>query len=289
MGAKKRGDIKEICQLVSPKHGLLTSIGEQHLETFKTIENTKKTKHELIDALPEDGMAFENIDDENIRSIPRLKNRKYILYGIDASEAMYAAKDIKFNAKGSTFTVVKYDNTQHTFNTKLLGKHNIYNILGCIAIASELGMSMEQISYAVKELETVEHRLSVKKTSNNITIIDDAYNSNPVGANMALDVLNIIEGKQKILITPGIIELGSKHYEINKRFGESAAHKCDYIILVGKKRTQPIYEGLINKGFPAEKIYSDKDLDEALKHMNTIVNEGDVVLFENDLPDNFNE
>jgi UDP-N-acetylmuramoyl-tripeptide--D-alanyl-D-alanine ligase len=271
-----------------PKYGVLTSIGPQHLESFKTIENVKKAKFELIASLREDGVGFENIDDENIKTLPE-PNCKVVSYGIEDSKAKFRAENIKFNSRGSSFEVVKPDGTRANFQTKLLGRHNIYNILSGVAIASELGMDLETISYAVKDLDAVEHRLQIKQMANGVTQIDDAYNSNPVGSKMALEVLAQMDGEKKIMITPGMIELGDQEYELNKAFGEYAAAACDYIILVGEKQTLPIQEGLRGKDFPEDKIFVALNIDEAFRHLNTIAIPGSVVLIENDLTDDYNE
>ena len=288
MGARNIGDVQEICELVKPKYGVLTSIGPQHLETFKTIENVKKAKFELIDSLPEDGIGFENFDDENIQDLPQPKC-KVIGYGIDSDKAIYKAENIQYNSRGSSFEVIKPDGTKAKFVTKLLGNHNIYNILSGVAIASELGMDIETISYAVKDLDPVEHRLQLKNMPNGITIIDDAYNSNPVGSKKALEVLANMDGKKKILVTPGMIELGEKEYELNKAFGTYAAEECDYIILVGNKQTRPIQDGLKESNFSESNYFVASNLKEAMEHLNTVTSEGSVVLFENDLTDDYNE
>jgi len=288
MGAKAIGDVQEICELVTPKYGVLTSIGPQHLETFKTIENVKIGKFELIDSLPEDGVGFENIDDLNIQTLP-IPKCKVICYGINNVKAQFKAENIKFNSRGSSFEVVKPDGTRANFQTKLLGGHNIYNILSGVAIATELGMDLETISYAVRDLDAVDHRLKIKQMANGVTIIDDAYNSNPVGSRMALEVLAQMDGVKKIMITPGMIELGEQEYELNKRLGEYAAAACDYVILVGGKQTLPIQEGLREKEFPANKVFVALNIDEAFRHLDTISIPGCVVLIENDLTDDYNE
>lgn len=288
MGARNVGDIKEICDLVSPKYGVLTSVGPMHLETFKTIENIKKTKYELIDSLPKDGIGFLNLDDENIKAIDKTANCKHVYYGIKSEGLEYWAEDIKFTSKGSVFTVCKEDGAKAVFQTKLLGKLNIYNILSGVAIGSELGMDLNTISYAVRDLEQIQHRLELKKISDTLTIIDDAYNSNPRGSRMALEVLKEMEGV-RVLITPGMVELGDKEYEFNKAFGSFAAECCDYIVLVGNKQTVPIQDGLKEMNYPEDKCYIAKNFKEGFNHIKTTIKEKCVVLMENDLPDSYNE
>jgi len=147
----------------------------------------------------------------------------------------------------------------------------------------------KDIFLAVRELSPVPHRLEIKKISQDIALIDDAFNSNPVGAKAALEILGLMDGARRILITPGMIELGSKEYEYNKLFGEQAAAVCDHVILVGKKRALPIQEGLENKDFPDENIFIAANLNEALTRMRSMMRSGDIFLIENDLPDNYNE
>jgi UDP-N-acetylmuramoyl-tripeptide--D-alanyl-D-alanine ligase len=288
MGAKQKGDIKEICDLVSPQYGILTSIGEQHLETFKNIDNIIRTKFELVDSLSKkDGLAFLNYDNPYIRG--REVDKRLIRYGIEGENLDYWAEDIQVDIKGSTFTLCKSSGEKQVLQTKLLGIHNILNIVATVAVAAELGVDFEAIHYAVKTIEPVPHRLELKTTANGRTIIDDAFNSNPQGARMALQVLKIFQSQKKILITPGMVELGSKEYDYNKEFGMQAADVCDFIILVGPKRTVPIQEGLKMKNYPQERLFVMGSLSEALQKMHAIAGDGSVVLFENDLPDTYNE
>lgn len=285
MGAKNIGDIKEICDLVKPTYGLVTSIGKQHLETFKNIENVKKTKMELIDALPEDGIGFLNYDDDNIVSCKTNKN--VLKYGLNNKENDIWAENIEIDEKGSSFTICFKDGKKIDVRTKLLGQHNILNILGASLVAYRLGLSDNEIKLGIKLLKAVPHRLEMKVTANGNIIIDDAYNSNVKGAEMALDVLGLFKDRKKVLITPGIVDLGESAYEINKNLGKQAVQSSDFIILVGEKAAKPIYDGIKETTFNLEKVYIAKDLDDALNKMNSLLIEKSVILFENDLPDNY--
>ncbi|HWQ62688.1 MAG TPA: UDP-N-acetylmuramoyl-tripeptide--D-alanyl-D-alanine ligase [Negativicutes bacterium] len=289
MGAMQPGDIRELCDIAAPTHAVLTAIGEQHLETFKNLDTVKKTKYEIVEAVPEGGTAYLNYDDENVRSLPRPGRKRYVLYGMASDAVDYYGYNIKFDANGTGFTVRTPGGEEGEFTTKLLGRHNVSNILAGIAVASELGMDLKTIARAVRDLRPVEHRLSINKHPNNVTVLDDAFNSNPVGARMALEVLGEFAGKKKILVTPGMVELGARHYDLNKAFGEQAAGVCDYVILVGQRQTEPIRDGLAGKNYPPERCFVARNLAEAVQHMQTVVAEGDVVLFENDLPDTYNE
>ena len=284
MGAKNIGDIKEICDLVNPEYGVLTAIGPQHLETFKTLENVKNTKMELVNSLPENGKSFVNFEDENIKEIKFNSNN--ITFGLN-EKCDYYATDIEINEFGSNFNINMKDKRIINVKTKLLGVHNIVNIIGAVAICDELGLSKEEIIAGIRFLKPVIHRLELKRNPNGSIIIDDAYNSNVKGAKMALDVLGNFKNKKRVLITPGIVDLGDKIEEYNKNLGKQAAGRCDYIILVGEKQAKPILEGILEEGYNKEKVYIAKDITEAINRMNEIMDSNTVVLFENDLPDNY--
>jgi len=286
MGAYKKGEIKELCDLVHPKYAILTKIGTAHLETFGSEANIQEGKFELIESLPSDGVAILNMDDEKQTSY-KIKNKcKKIWIGIDNKKADFVATNIKMDNTGMSFDV-NIDGENVTFKTKLLGIPNVYNILAGIALGNYFGINNEQLKRAVSGVRNTEHRLELRKNGN-ITYIDDAYNSNPVGSKMALDVLNLMPGK-KIIITPGMIELGQKQYELNKKFGEYIAEVCDEVILVGEKQTIPIQDGLKEKGFNEKKLHITNDVKEGFSIVNRIKSKNTYVLIENDLPDSFNE
>ncbi len=288
MGAFKVGEIKTTCKLMHPKHGILTTIGEAHLESFGSRENIQKGKFELIESLPSGGLAILNADDEWQVSYKLKNNKCKVLWiGID-NDADLKACNIKLSGSGTDFDVkFRNDDNLYHFHTRLLGKHNVYNLLAGILLGKELGMNISELQRGVNSVKTIEHRLELKK-SGTINIIDDAYNSNPVGSKMALDVLKLMPGL-KIVVTPGMIELGDKQYELNKKFGEYISESADYVILVGKEQTKPIYDGLIEKGYNSDKIYVINNVVDAFSIMRRLDEGNTYVLLENDLPDLFNE
>lgn len=284
MGAKNVGDIKEICDIVHPKHGIITSVGPMHIESFKTIENVQKTKFELADALPSDGMLFLNFDCDIIRDANH--PHPAVHYGIDDHSGYYVS-GLKISEKGSEFRVTAPSGESCDYKTPLIGRHNVLNICGAIAVANSLRISLEELRPAVRRLESVPHRLQLINRGD-YTVIDDAYNSNPSGAKAALETLSMAEG-MKILVTPGMIELGGMEYELNREFGEEAAAVCDYVALVGEKQTKPIADGLLSAGYPENKLFVAQSLDEAMKKVYSIESGGrrKIILLENDLPDNY--
>ena len=289
MGAYVKGEIRGLCKLIKPKYGILTTIGTAHLESFGSEENIISGKFELIESLPSDGFAVLNGDDPKQVNYELKNNVKTIWIGIDNKDADVRAANIRCSSNGTSFDVVfKDSDKKYEFETKLLGNHNVYNILAGIACGVEFGIDIDDLIKAVKSVKPVEHRLELKRLGN-FYQIDDAYNSNPVGAANACKVLGMMPGI-KVVVTPGMIELGAKEKEYNKKFGEQIAEVADYAVLIGEKRTVPIKEGLLDNGFDKDKIIVFNDVRDAYPFIGTLTGKKDVyALFENDLPDTYNE
>jgi UDP-N-acetylmuramoyl-tripeptide--D-alanyl-D-alanine ligase len=291
MGAYVRGNIRDLARLARPRIGVLTAIGEQHLERFGSVENIAQTKYELIEALPADGLAVFNADNPGCRALAaRTRHVPVRTYGLDAAAPApdVTAVDIRTSAEGTEFTVRAAGHGEARFASPLLGRHNVSNVLAAIAVALELGLSLEEIAAAARHLEPVAHRLQLIHGQGGVTVIDDAYNSNPAGARAALAVLAEFPGR-KVLVTPGMVELGALEAERHAEFGREAAAVCDFIILIGRRRTAAIAEGARAAGFPADRLFVAASLKEATAQLGRLVAAGDVVLFENDLPDQYSE
>ncbi len=283
MGARKVGEIKEICDIVHPHDGLITSIGPQHLETFFSMENIVKTKFELGDALPEGGLLFLNGDNEYIAGNAG-KYKNTVMYG-DSTDG-YRTENVSVSDMGTTFTVVSPSGEREEFTTRLIGAHNVINVLGAIAVANTYGISLSDLKIPVRRLQPAEHRLQLLDRGS-VTVIDDTFNSNPIGSKAAVEMLHIFNGLH-ILITPGMVELGEDERDYNFKFGTYAAANCDYIFLVGKKRTEPIYEGVVSAGFDKTRVEAFDNLQEAMNRaMNIKSDKKKYILLENDLPDNY--
>ncbi len=305
MGARYVGEIKEICDIVHPDHGMITSIGPQHLDTFGSIENIKKTKFELADALPEGAMLFLNGDNEYIADYLEQRGgdegasasglagaRKTGGYGnvtfyySEGSGTGYTASDIRVSNLGTEFTVTAPDGESERYQMKLIGAHNVINVMGAIAVANRFGIALKDLRIPVRRLRPVRHRMEMKENGN-VTIIDDAFNSNPIGSRAAVETLALFDG-MRILITPGMVELGEDEDEYNRKFGTYAAGCCDWILLVGAKHTEPIREGILSEGFPEKNCLVFDKVEDAISFAYRIKGqEHKYILLENDLPDNY--
>ncbi len=283
MGARHVGDIKELAEFIKPQYGMITAIGNMHIETFGSRENIAKTKYELIDSLDENGVAvFNGEDDFGKKFFEKTKCNKLMSFSKD-SEIKAQYHDVKFGADGTEF-ILEIDGNSLKVTTKLLGKHIPSLITQCALLSYRLGVSPEDILDACARTEQIPHRLQVIKNGN-ITVIDDSFNSNPEGSKNAVEILQYFEGT-KILITPGMVELGDIQSECNFEFGAKAAQCVDLIIAIAKN-AESIAKGAAEAGMSEEKIIKCDTLDSATEIIKNLPLGQYVILYENDLPDNY--
>ena len=293
MGAYVKGEIEGICNLVKPQIGIITAVGPQHLERFGSLEATSRAKYELIEALPPDGAAVFNWDNPYVRA---MYERGYpdTRLGVTwqntdlAMQLRFHARNIQASVDGLRFDVVDtLSGEEQHLTTRLVGQHNVTNILLAVGTARYLGMTLPEIALRVASVEPAEHRLQRRTLPGGVTVIDDAYSANPVGAQNALNVLNLYTEGRRVLITPGMVELGPIQNEENRALGQFAAQICTDIILVGQEQTRPIQQGVRDAGFPDSRLKVYDTREEAIAWFNTALQPGDTVLFLNDLPDTY--
>ncbi len=286
MGAKQRYDILELCNMVDPEIGIITGIGSQHLLTFGTLENVAKTKAELAKYVTEkNGKLFVNVDFDAAQRLTKDYKNAVKTSIVEGCEVDLVAKDLKTTKFGSEF-LLEFGGECEKCSTILLGKHNISNILLAARVALAMGLTLKQIACGVSKLATISHRLEIVKSTSTYTIIDDAYNSSVEGSKASLDVLSNFDGK-KFVITPGLVELGKEQFNLNFEFGRDMAAVCDWVIVDSAINYDAISSGLIFAGFDAERIIQVANLSQAVEVLATLAKNDDVVLFENDLPDNY--
>ncbi len=282
MGARYKGDIARLAKLVSPNIGIITAVGRQHLATFGSEEAIASAKYELVEGLPENGVAFFSADNEGTRRMFERASVEKVLAGSEEYGGVSVSySNVEFGRFGTAFTL-SYEGQNERAVTKLLGRHIPSVISLCAAVAIKLGVSLGKIVSAVEKLHPVEHRLQLIENGD-VTVIDDAYNSNTEGAKNALEVLKAFEGT-RIVITPGLVEMGDGEEEANKTLGGEVFGCADYAFFVGS-RANSLKCGAMSAGMPEDKIAICSSLDEAVKKSGEIAGKK-TVLFENDLPDN---
>lgn len=292
MGAYIRGEIERICDLTHPEIGIVIEVGPQHLERFGSLETVAAAKYELIKALPPDGVGVFNGDNPHVLAMAERGHPAARLIvsksAAPVSAAQFIASDIRESLEGLSFRVTDTQTGEsETFITPLLGVHNVTNLLLCSAVAVHEGMSLREIAWRVRHLEPAESRLVRQTTPEGITIINDAYSANPVGIESALQVLGMHTTGRRLLITPGMVELGARMDTENQRLGAIAAQHATDVILVGREQTLPIQRGLSAANFPEDRLHVVDTLSEAIQWYKTQLQAGDSVLFLNDLPDTY--
>jgi UDP-N-acetylmuramoyl-tripeptide--D-alanyl-D-alanine ligase len=293
MGAYVEGEIRRICGLTRPRISILTAVGPQHLERFGSIEATARAKYEIIEALPPDGVGVFNWDNHYVRALyekgyPATRIAVTWENADHATQLRFLARNLQQTVDGLEFDVVDtLTSEQQHFSTRLLGQHNVTNILLATAVARHLDMTLTEIAVRVASLEPAEHRLQRKTLPGGITVIDDAYSANPVGAQNVLEALALYQNGRRMLITPGIVELGPLQDQENYKLGLHAAQVCTDIVLVGIEQTRSIRKGIREAGFSEDHLCVFDTREEAIAWFNRELKEGDTVLFLNDLPDTY--
>ncbi|MCH5155688.1 MAG: UDP-N-acetylmuramoyl-tripeptide--D-alanyl-D-alanine ligase [Clostridiales bacterium] len=278
MGARYKGDIKELCDIVNPTYGIITAIGDMHAETMGSRADIADVKYELAKALPESGILALNGYNADCKN---LKERNPACKVIVSGESGVGYENLVIDSRGTSFCLVSGENRQDV-TAKLLGAHIAETVCVCACIALSLGVELSDIAAAVEAAKPVEHRLQLLE-SGAVTVIDDAFNANPIGAKNALDVLKCFDGT-KVIITPGFVELGALEKPSNIELGKQIAVTCDYALLVGS-RGGDIKNGAVKGGMIESKIMQFDSRDKAVEALKQI-DGNKVVLFENDLPDN---
>lgn len=286
MGARHRGDIRALCRLVRPQIGVLTAVGAQHLETFGDINQVRETKYDLIRALPADGFAVFFDDGAICRELYEKTAKPKALVGTIGSDLW--AEDVSLSNFGSSFTMVTGDGVRISCQTVLPGEHNISNILLASAVARHLGLSERQLQRGIAAAQIVESRFQAQKGENGRIVINNGFNSNPESSRQSLELLKTYPGR-KIVVTPGFVELGRREKEYNLQLGRRIAQAAQVVLLVGPKHTKPIAQGLLEAGFNQQDIHVFTTLAQANAYLAANAREDDVVLYENDLPDQYIE
>lgn len=293
MDAYHPGEIRKLANLVKPTMGVITSIAPQHLERFGSMEKLAKTQFELGESLPEDGLLILNSDSEWILKLEdqyqqneqsSFASQNKCFYG-DREEDQFKARNIKQTQDSLNFEMRTPQGITQ-ISLPLFGEHHTINFLAAAAVAQNLGVSLKKIQQRAGWILPTPHRLEVKKQGE-LTIIDNTYNTNPVASKSSLSLLKSLDGKHKVLITPGLVELGKEHEAGNMEFAKNASEVADEIVIVGEFAKKELLKGFHEAEYPREKIHLAKSTGEALQLLPSLTKPETVVLLENDLPDQY--
>ncbi len=279
MGARRKGDIRELCEMISPTVGVLTGIAPQHLETFGSQEVLLKEKGELARFVPSNDMVFYNLTDPLVSTLYRERIGKKI--GVGFVEGEYLIQQVEITSGGSSFSLV-HGKDRLRISLKSVGKACVINVALAAAIALELGVPANRIEESARELTGAPHRFEVME-SGGVTVIDDSYNINPIGAAVALDTLCYFGEGRKVVYCSGMVELGKEEEKCNLELGKKIAECCS-LAIVAEGRYGDMVERGIKRANCACKIMRVKNTEEASLLFKKVLKRGDVLLIMSDLP-----
>lgn len=275
MGAYKKGEIAAISNIVKPSIGIITGINEQHISLFGSIENILKAKAELAVSLPQDGLLVLNADNKYCALIGKHVKRKNVYYSF-LKKTDLSVKNFDLSLDGTEF-MIKYENKLYRFKTKLIGKHNLQNLLGVILIALKLGISNEIIKNALMELYPPKENFEIRKKKN-LTLIDSSYNLNPASIGAANELMNLYKGYRKIAVLDDILELGKKtsmiHYQVGKKLS-----KLDHLYLIGKNYASIVKKAAMEAGMKKSAITQVKNKEAIVATLRSFRKEKVVIVF----------
>ena len=272
MGARKEGDIAELCALVKPDYAIFTGVCKQHIHTFKSVEGVYAEKSKILTC-----GAKKVVCGEGLKALVNTESAVFADSGY--------IQDLQFGATQTSFTIALGEE-KIPVSVPLLGQAAAENILACVLLCRELGMTAKEIAKGLEKVQPIPHRLQLIE-SNGVYILDDGYNCNPKGAKEGIDALRRFTGR-KCAVTPGIVECGVLEEEINGELGKALANAdLDKVILVGETLVNAVKKGYLAAGGDMERLITVKTLAEAQAELGAWVHTGDAVLFLNDLPDVF--
>ena len=286
MGAYGIGSIKKLCDFTPPRAAIVTAVGLMHLDRFGGTENIYRAKSELPQALPKDGILVCNGDNPGARRMgTEFRTGTVLFYGFDETKGLLdcRASELEFTPEGSRFTI-DWRGKKYKVTTPLLGKPAVSNALAAFSLTCALGGSPAFVAASLSTIQPVKNRLSIEKAGG-ATYLHDAFNSNPSGFEAALEVLKGMPVQRKILVTPGMIELGEKQESENEKVGEQAGSFLNLAIIVGATNRAPLVRGLKKGGLEEKNVCVVDTRAEAFERLAALRASGDGILIENDLPD----
>ncbi|MEZ4519676.1 MAG: UDP-N-acetylmuramoyl-tripeptide--D-alanyl-D-alanine ligase [Chloroflexota bacterium] len=279
MGMYELGEIARFCELARPQVGVITNISPVHLERLGSIENIVRAKQELVEALPEDGIAILNRDDDWVMGMAQHTNARVFTYGLDDRADLWASDISSMGLDGIRFQL-HYDNDSMNLRIPLLGRHSVHTALRASAIGLAQGMSWPEIAAGMSEMSS-QLRLVAAPGPYGSILIDDTYNSSPESALAALNLLQDLDGR-RVAVLGDMLELGTAEWQAHRRVGLRAAEVADILVTVGP-RSHIAAEAAVSAGLPRARVIQVNDAPEAVPVLLDLIEPGDVVLIKGSL------
>ena len=281
LGEYYPGDVRKLCDLVQPDMGVITGINEAHLLKFKTLERTAATIFELADYL-DDRPVYVNTESDLAKKSARPGHIEYSRHGTTDLHV----KDVYTDLHGTSFVLVR-GNTSLQLSSALLGIHQVGPLVVAADIAFRLGLSEVDVQAGIAKTTPFDHRLEPKTDATGVVTLDDSYNGNPDGVHAVINFLASLTGHRRFYVTPGLVEMGTRTEAVHKTMGgQLAKANIEKVVLIRNSVTPYIEQGLITANYQGEIIWFEDAL-QAFSALPHITVAGDVVLLQNDWPDQY--
>lgn len=273
MGMNHAGEIRELAGIAKPQIGVVTNVGWAHAEFFEDgIEGVALAKRELIESLPEDGIAILNADDERVRNFGAVHTGRTLLYGY-SPDAQVRAEYLELTPTGARFRCLGVD-----FETPVSGRHGVSNILAAIAVAISLGIAPERLRDAVHSLTPGKMR-GERSERNRVTVINDCYNANPEAMRSMLELLRDTPAQRRIAVLGEMLELGREAESLHQSTGRFAAEQGIDALVGVRGAARFMVEGATGAGMSGSAASFFDTPEAAGDYLRTFVRPGDAILF----------
>lgn len=285
LGEYYPGDIRRLCHMVRPDMGVITGVNEAHLEKFKSIERARKTIFELADGIA-GGPLYVNKENERAKEEPSVETRESTFFYSREGVASVTIENPKTGLTGTAFTL-RYKGTALECHSRLLGAHHIGPLAAAAHIAFRLGLTPEEVRQGIAETKPFEHRMEPSMGADGVVTLDDSYNGNPDGVRAVIAFLESLTGVRRWYVTPGLVEMGIEKENVHREIGKELARAgIEKVVLIRNSVTPFIEKGLQEEKYKGDVLWFDKALD-AFAALPNLTVKGDVVLLQNDWPDQY--
>ena len=276
MGMSERGEIERLSDIAQPFIGLITNVGAGHLKNFDGLSSIARAKGELFINLPANGVAIINADDPEVRLLPVANGVRRVLFGTVQQADVRAEKVVAQNGSVSFQLTVAGSSVKVVL--PLPGRHNVANALAAAAAATVLGVQLQDIKQGLEGFQPCPGRMELIELPDDIVLLEDSYNANPLSVHAALDALHDLKSQgRRIAVLGDMLELGHSANELHQQMGHVAAQRADWLLTYGSL-AQKIAEGAKEAGMADRQIFSASDHDELVEHLLDILKPGDRVL-----------
>ncbi len=277
MGIEYPGEMDFYLHLVSPATVIITTIAYQHSEHLGGLKEIASEKGKLVEQLSSEGTAILNYDDINVRKMVDLTSAKVIFYGTDKQNCHVWAGNIRIENFKTVFEL-NYGVERVEVKYPLLGPHQVYSALAASALGLNEGISLGSIKIALEKMEPAEHRMSVYEGFNGSIIIDDSYNGSPISVEAAIQTIQLLTARRRIVVLGETKELGQYSEEQHRKIARIIYKEKVDLVLLGTGEAKIIADELIKLGFPAERLESNLQNPQMVAQLLKVLNKGDVCL-----------